>query len=99
MKKFLKFTKGRRGSNSSIASQKSENQSVTGSTPNLTGGVGATSASAPNLRDASSPSVPGYQIVKVKDLPKLHKAAWTGDLKKVTQLAKKDPNVLDKENR
>ncbi|XP_059152667.1 ankyrin repeat domain-containing protein 36C-like isoform X2 [Physella acuta] len=37
--------------------------------------------------------------VNVKELGKLHKAAWTGDLNKVKQLAKKDPNPLDKEKR
>ena len=37
--------------------------------------------------------------VKEKDLPKLHKAAWNGDLNKVKSLAKKDVNSLDKENR
>lgn len=40
----------------------------------------------------------GYDI-KEKDLPKIHKAAWTGDISKVRQLAKKDPTSLDKENR
>lgn len=38
----------------------------------------------------------GYEV---KDLRKLHKAAWRGDLNKVKQLAKKDPSPLDKENR
>ncbi|BFZ10588.1 hypothetical protein BsWGS_13626 [Bradybaena similaris] len=40
----------------------------------------------------------GYQV-REKDLGKLHKAAWRGDLNKVKQLAKKDPSPLDKENR
>ncbi|XP_064633514.1 ankyrin repeat domain-containing protein 26-like isoform X4 [Lineus longissimus] len=40
----------------------------------------------------------GYDL-REKDLPKLHKAAWTGDLSKVKQLAKKDASPLDKENR
>ncbi len=40
----------------------------------------------------------GYTL-KEKDLSKLHKAAWNGDLAKVRQLAKKDPSALDKENR
>ena len=52
--------------------------------------------------DSSSQGAPfdgrGYNI-KDKDLNKLHKAAWTGDLNKVKQLAKKDPCPLDKENR
>lgn len=42
----------------------------------------------------------GYVIGKEKDLPKLHKATWSGDLGKVKQLTKKgDINQLDKENR
>ena len=41
---------------------------------------------------------PGYEL-KEKDLSKLHKAAWQGDLEKVKQLAKKDASVLDKANR
>ncbi|GFN77432.1 pote ankyrin domain family member b [Plakobranchus ocellatus] len=40
----------------------------------------------------------GYDV-KEKDLTKLHKAAWTGNLNKVKQLARKDPSPLDKENR
>jgi hypothetical protein len=46
---------------------------------------------------ASSITV-GYDL-REKDLPKLHKAAWNGDLSKVKQLAKKDASPLDKENR
>ena len=42
---------------------------------------------------------PGYQL-KEKDLPKLHKAAWSGDLAKIQQLSKKtDVYSLDKQNR
>lgn len=47
----------------------------------------------------------GYATVKEKDLPKLHKAAWNGDLAKVKQLVNKtgrkaeDLNQLDKRNR
>ena len=40
----------------------------------------------------------GYEL-REKDLGKLHKAAWNGDLNKVKQLAKKDASPLDKENR
>ncbi|XP_033746672.1 ankyrin repeat domain-containing protein 26-like isoform X15 [Pecten maximus] len=40
----------------------------------------------------------GYEI-RDKDLPKLHKAAWTGDIAKVKQYVKKDCSALDKENR
>ena len=55
-------------------------------------GSGSASASTESL------AATGY-LVKEKDLSKLHKAAWTGDLGKVKQLAKKDPSALDKENR
>lgn len=42
----------------------------------------------------------GYVITKDKDLPKLHKAIWHGDVAKVKQLCKKsDINQFDKENR
>ena len=41
----------------------------------------------------------GGYIVKEKDLPKLHKASWIGDLSKVKQLAKKDASPFDKEFR
>ena len=40
----------------------------------------------------------GYDV-KEKDLGKLHKAAWFGDLVKVKQLAKKDASPVDRENR
>eukprot|EP00795_Rhopilema_esculentum_P002426 gene2426-18079_t len=44
--------------------------------------------------------VPGYHNVKEKDLPKLHKAAWIGDLSKIKQLVKKgDVNLMDKHHR
>jgi len=55
------------------------------------------SGSKQSLHSASF-DVHGYDI-KDKDLSKIHKAAWTGDIAKVKQLAKKDPNALDKENR
>ena len=55
--------------------------------------------STEDLSDAAS-IASGYSISKDKDLPKLHKAVWSGDLNKVKQLAKKgDVNQLDKENR
>ena len=51
-----------------------------------------------NLADASSGQ--GYKNVKEKDLLKLHKAAWTGDLVKIKQLLKKgDVNQMDKHHR
>ena len=37
--------------------------------------------------------------VKFKKLPKLHLAAWKGDVDKVISYAKKNPNVADKSNR
>ena len=40
----------------------------------------------------------GYDV-REKDLSKLHKAAWYGELTKVKQLARKDASPLDKENR
>ena len=40
----------------------------------------------------------GYDV-REKDLGKLHKAAWSGDLNKVKQLARKDASPLDKHNR
>jgi len=40
----------------------------------------------------------GYDV-KEKDLPKIHKAAWTGDVAKVKQLARKDSCSVDKEFR
>ena len=44
-------------------------------------------------------ALPGYSL-KEKDLPKLHKSAWNGDLVKLQQLSKKgEVNQLDKENR
>ena len=56
-------------------------------------------ASTEDLSDVSSVAS-GYFIPKDKDLPKLHKAVWSGDISKVKQLAKKgDINQLDKDNR
>ena len=51
---------------------------------------GASAAAAENIQ--------GYDI-REKELTKIHKAAWNGDLAKVKQLAKKDPNSPDKEFR
>ncbi len=56
-------------------------------------------ASAAEAAPSSSGPVAGYQL-KEKDLPKVHKAAWTGDLAKLQQLSKKnDVFTLDKQNR
>ncbi|KAK3608359.1 hypothetical protein CHS0354_030820 [Potamilus streckersoni] len=52
----------------------------------------------PKNRDLAAAEPLAYEI-REKDLPKLHKAVWNGDLAKVKQLARKDPNALDKENR
>ena len=67
-------------------------------------GVNADSASLASgsraaSRSGSIASETGVYVVRDKDLPKLHKAAWTGDLGKVKQLAKKNVNELDKSNR
>lgn len=51
-----------------------------------------------SLRGSTTSLVIGYDV-REKELSKLHKAAWTGDLSKVQQLAKKDPSPLDKEKR
>ena len=42
-----------------------------------------------------------YFVAREKDLPKLHKAVWSGDVVKVTQVVSKkaDINQFDKENR
>ncbi|XP_062588372.1 ankyrin repeat domain-containing protein 26-like isoform X16 [Saccostrea cucullata] len=53
---------------------------------------------AAGSEEATGGTETGY-VVREKDLPKLHKAAWTGDLSKVVQLVKKDTSSLDKENR
>lgn len=54
---------------------------------------------SPKLDNRSTASlVIGYDV-REKELGKLHKAAWLGDLAKVQQLAKKDPSPLDKEKR
>ncbi|KAG9332294.1 hypothetical protein JZ751_015395 [Albula glossodonta] len=54
---------------------------------------------SPNSSDTGSVLSVGYEI-KEKDLSKVHKAASSGDLAKLKQLAKKnDLSQLDKENR
>jgi len=40
----------------------------------------------------------GYEV-REKDLSKLHRAAWTGDMTKLTQLIQSNRNAADKENR
>ncbi|XP_070192077.1 ankyrin repeat domain-containing protein 26-like isoform X3 [Littorina saxatilis] len=54
---------------------------------------------SPKLDNRSTASlVLGYDV-REKELGKLHKAAWLGDLVKVQQLAKKDPSPFDKDKR
>ncbi|KAI5627115.1 ankyrin repeat domain-containing protein 26 isoform X1 [Silurus asotus] len=54
---------------------------------------------SPSASETASVLSVGYDL-KEKDLSKLHKAAFNGDLAKLRQLAKKsDLNQLDKENR
>lgn len=54
---------------------------------------------SPNASETASVLSVGYEL-KEKDLGKVHKAAATGDVAKIKQLAKKnDLNQLDKENR
>ncbi|KAL5013267.1 hypothetical protein ScPMuIL_007537 [Solemya velum] len=65
-------------------------------------GPGASPKLSPKNRGAEASAgehVIGYDILKVKDLPKLHKAAWNGDIVKVNNLVKKDPSAQDKEYR
>lgn len=54
---------------------------------------------SPSASETASVLSVGYDL-KEKDLGKVHKAAFTGDVAKLRQLAKKnDLNQLDKENR
>ncbi|KAK3526644.1 hypothetical protein QTP70_030857 [Hemibagrus guttatus] len=54
---------------------------------------------SPSVSETASVLSVGYDL-KEKDLGKVHKAAFTGDVAKLRQLAKKnDLNQLDKENR
>ncbi|XP_053114071.1 ankyrin repeat domain-containing protein 7-like [Hemicordylus capensis] len=59
---------------------------------------GATAS--PSGGEGGSLSGGGYEVWRSKDLGKLHRAAATGDLKKLQQLVRKhDLNQLDKANR
>jgi len=40
----------------------------------------------------------GYEV-REKDMSKLHRAAWIGDMAKLTQLIKSNRGTVDKENR
>lgn len=54
---------------------------------------------SPSASETASVLSVGYDL-KEKDLGKVHKAAFTGDVAKLKQLTKKnDLNQLDKENR
>lgn len=61
-------------------------------------GGGADNKSLSKASSEISLDGPGYTL-KDKDLGKLHKAAWIGDIEKVKQFAKKDASPLDKEKR
>lgn len=57
-------------------------------------------ASVQGPSEASAIQIFSYSIKKDKDLPKLHKAAWQGNISKVKELAKPSTvNVLDKKSR
>ncbi len=60
----------------------------------------SSSAKSKSTGDLSFTSTQGYVVSKEKDLPKLHLAAWKGQLDKVTALCRPDKiNLLDRENR
>ena len=57
-------------------------------------------ASVQGLSEVTTIQIFSYTIKKDKDLPKLHKAAWHGNIIKVKELAKPSTvNVLDKQSR
>ena len=85
MKKFFRIGKDKRDKSQDRVSQSVRSKS-------------GTSASHTSRRGQESPQPQGYDI-KEKDLAKLHKAVWNGDLHKVKQLAKKDASPFDKEHR
>jgi ankyrin repeat protein len=58
------------------------------------------SSKSKSTGDLSFSSSQGYVVEKEKELPKLHLAAWKGQLSKVTELCRPDKiNLLDRENR
>jgi len=62
---------------------------------NKSGGLDSRQGSISSLVQSSG----GYEV-RDKDLSKLHRAAWTGDMSKLTQLIKGNRGTLfDKENR
>jgi len=59
------------------------------------GGMGSRHGSLSSLVQSSG----GYEV-REKDLSKLHRAAWTGDMMKLTQLIKSSRGTqVDRENR
>jgi len=59
------------------------------------GGMGSRQGSISSLMQSSG----GYEV-REKDMSKLHRAAWTGDMTKLTQLIKSSRGTLvDKDNR
>ena len=68
-------------------------------------GIKKKSRSTEHVAGADHDNEAGYTNVKEKDLSKLHKAAWNGDLARVKQVLNKtgkkgeDINQLDKQNR
>ena len=60
----------------------------------------ASKASIQGPSEVSAIQIFSYTIKKDKDLPKLHKAAWQGNIIKVKDLAKPSAvNVADKKSR
>ena len=91
MKKFFKFGKSKKDGSETASRQ----GSIAGSSRQ---GSIAGSSRQGSVTSLAAQVIGGYEV-REKDLGKLHKAAWTGDLNKVKQLAKKDVSSRDKENR
>ena len=63
-------------------------------------GAFASPSSSRKSKSTGDLSFPQIYVVKEKELPKLHAAAWKGNLIKVTELTRPDKlNVLDKDGR
>ena len=86
MKKFFKKLK------------KKDKDGESGSVASGATGVGSKRSGSLSRAGSSTVEIAGY-IYKVKELPKLHKAVWEKDMKKVLDLVKKDPNPVDKHKR
>jgi ankyrin repeat protein len=78
-----------------FTSPSSQRKSQSQTPPTSARGAGGSTASI------SQPIIPQvYSNVKEKELPKLHAAAWRGDLDKVTELCRPDKlNIFDKDGR